>query len=158
MAFPVIFFPCAFTGALSVMLLPTVSKAHSHNDKERIRTLTTQATFLVVFAGLIFGVLFFMFSDFIGANIFGEPLAASYIRALCMLCPLMYLNGIYTGILQGMGKALHIFFINISSLCLRLLFVFVCIPRFGIRGYFVGILASQLYSTGMYLYHCRKIK
>lgn len=158
MAFPVVFFPGAFTGALSVMLLPTVSKAHSKNDKERISTLTTQVTFLVVFAGFFFGVLFFMFADFLGTTVFKEPLAGSYIRALCMLCPLMYLNSVYTGILQGMGKALHIFFINISGLCLRLVFVFLCIPKFGIRGYFIGLLVSQLYSTGMYLYHCYKIR
>lgn len=158
MAFPVIFFPSAFTGALSVMLLPTVSKAHSKNDKDRIHTLTTQVTSLVVFVGFLFGLLFFMFSDYIGTNLFKEPLAAAYIRALCMLCPLMYLNGVCTGILQGMGKALHIFFINISGLCLRLLFVFISIPRFGIRGYFIGLLISQLYSTGMYLYHCYRIK
>lgn len=156
MALPVIFFPGAFTGALSVMLLPTVSKAQSQNDKEHIHSITTQATFFVIFAGFLFGVLFFMFSDFIGANIFKEPLASSYIRALCMLCPIMYLNSVYTGILQGMGKALHIFFINISGLVIRLLFVFLCIPRLGIRGYFIGLLVSQLYSTGMYLYHCRK--
>ncbi len=158
MAFPVIFFPGAFTGALSVMLLPTVSKAHSQNDKEKIRSLITQATCFVVFVGCLCGILFFMFSDFLGTTVFKEPLAAAYIRALCMLCPLLYLNSIYTGILQGMGKAMHIFFINISGLCLRLAFVFLMIPRFGIRGYLVGLLVSQIYSTGMYLYHCKKIK
>ena len=158
MAFPVVFFPGAFTGALAVMLLPTVSKAHSQNEKEKIRSLTTQATCFVVFIGCLCGLLFFMFSDFLGTTVFKEPLAASYIRALCMLWPLMYLNSIYTGILQGMGKAMHIFFINISALCLRLAFVFLMIPRLGIRGYLTGLLVSQLYSTGMYWYHCKKIK
>lgn len=157
MAFPVIFFPGAFTGALSAMLLPAVSEAHSNHDKERIKSITTQATFLVVFAGFMFGILFFMFSDFIGEVIFHEPLAASYIRALCMLCPFMYLNGVFTGILQGLGKAMTIFFINVTSLCLRLLFVFLFIPRLGIQGYLIGVLVSQLYSTGMYLYKTHKI-
>ena len=98
-----------------------------------------------------------MFSDFLGTTIFHEPLAASYIRALCMLCPFMYLNGICTGILQGMGKALTIFFINVTGLCLRLVFVFCFIPRYGIKAYLIGLLISQLYSSGMYLYHCYKV-
>ncbi len=158
MAFPVVFFPGAFTGALSAMLLPTVSEAHSKNDHKRIRSITTQATFLVVFAGLLFGLLIFMFSDFIGSVIFHEPLAASYIRALSMLCPIMYLNSVFTGILQGLGKVMTIFFINVTGLLLRLFFVFVYIPKYGITGYLIGLLVSQLYSTSMYLYQCYKLK
>ena len=154
MALPVLFFPGAFTGALSAMLLPAISEAHSKNDKERIRTVTVNATFFVVFAGLLFGILFFMFSGFLGNVIFKEPLAGVYIRALCLLCPFMYVNGIFSSILQGMGRAMDIFFINITGLLIRLAFVFFLIPRLGIKGYLTGLLVSQIYSSGMYLWQC----
>lgn len=157
MALPVLFFPGAFTGAVSAMLLPTVSEAHSRGDKARIKTVTVNATFFVVFAGLFFGILFFMFSDFLGTEVFKEPLAGVYIRALCLICPFMYINGIFTGILQGLGRAMDIFFINVTGLLLRLGFVFFVIPAYGIRGYLIGILVSQLYSSGMYLWRCYKI-
>lgn len=157
MALPVLFFPGAFTGALSAMLIPAISEAHSKQDKERIKTITLQATFLVVFSGLFFGILFFMFSDFLGNTVFKEPLAAVYIRSLCLLCPFMYINGVFTGILQGLGKAVKICFINVSALCLRLLFIFFAVPQYGIRGYLTGLLLSQLYSSGMYLYSCYHI-
>ncbi len=158
MAMPVLFFPGAFTGAVSAMLLPTISEAHSRNDKARIKTVTVNATFFVVFAGLLFGILFFMFSDFLGNAVFEEPLAGVYIRALCLLCPFMYVNGIFTGILQGLGRATTIFFINVTGLLLRLCFVFRCIPVYGIKGYLIGILVSQLYSSAMYLWQCYKMK
>jgi len=158
MALPVLFFPGAFTGAVSAMLLPSVSEAHSRGDKARIKTITINATFFVVFAGLIFGILFFMFSDFLGTVIFKEPLAGIYIRALCLICPFMYVNGIFTGILQGLGRAMDIFFINVTGLLLRLCFVFFAIPVYGIKGYLAGILVSQLYSSGMYLWRCYKMK
>lgn len=158
MAMPVLFFPGAFTGALSAMLLPTISEAHSKGDKERIKTITIHATFFVVFSGLLFGILFFMFSDVLGTRVFKEPLAGVYIRALCLLCPFMYVNGIFTGILQGLGRAMSIFFINVTGLCLRLGFVFFVVPRYGIRGYLIGLLVSQIYSSGMYLWHCYRLK
>ena len=158
MAMPVLFFPGAFTGAISAMLLPAISEAHSKNDKVRIKTITINATFFVVFAGLIFGILFFMFSDFLGTVIFKEPLAGVYIRALCLLCPFMYVNGIFTGILQGLGRAMSIFFINVTGLLLRLAFVFFCVPVYGIKGYLAGLLVSQLYSSGMYMWQCYKMK
>lgn len=154
MALPVLFFPGAFTGALSAMLLPAISEAHSKNDKERIKTITVNATFFVVFAGLLFGILFFMFSDFLGNVVFKEPLAGSYIRALCLLCPFMYVNGIFSSILQGLGRAMSIFYINVTGLLIRLAFVFFLIPRLGIKGYLAGLLVSQLYSCAMYLWQC----
>lgn len=157
MALPVLFFPNAFTGALSSMLLPAVSEAQSKGDRERIKTITINASFFVVFAGLLFGILFFMFSDFLGTIIFKEPLAAVYIRALCLLCPFMYVNGIFTGILQGLGKAMSIFFINITGLCIRLCFVFFLIPVYGIKGYLIGLLVSQLYSSALYVWHCCRL-
>ncbi len=158
MAMPVLFFPGAFTGALSAMLLPTISEAHSKGDKEKIKTITINATFFVVFAGLFFGILFFMFSDFLGTVVFKEPLAAIYIRGLCLLCPFMYVNGIFTGVLQGLGKAMTIFFINVTGLLLRLGFVFFLIPQIGIKGYLIGLLVSQLYSSFMYLWNCYRLK
>ena len=158
MAMPVLFFPGAFTGAISAMLLPTISEAHSKNDKARIKTITINATFFVVFAGLFFGILFFMFSDFLGTVVFKEPLAGVYIRALCLLCPFMYVNGIFTGILQGLGRAMSIFFINVTGLLLRLGFVFFCVPVYGIKGYLAGLLVSQLYSSAMYLWQCYRLK
>ena len=154
MALPVLFFPGAFTNALSSMLLPAISEAHSKNDKERIKTIAVNAAFFVVFAGLLFGILFFMFSDFLGNVIFKEPLAGSYIRALCLLCPFMYVNGIFSSILQGMGRAMNIFFIYVTGLLIRLGFVFFLIPRIGIKGYLTGLLVSQIYSSGMYLWQC----
>ncbi len=158
MVMPVLFFPGAFTGGISAMLLPTISEAHSHGDRAKIKTITVNATFFVVFAGLLFGILFFMFSDFLGTVVFKEPLAGVYIRGLCLICPFLYINGVFTGILQGMGKAMTIFFINVTGLLLRLGFVFFAIPVYGIRGYLVGILVSQLYSASLYLWNCYKAK
>lgn len=156
MALPVLFFPGAFIGALSAMLLPAISEANSKQDKERIQTITINATFFVVFSGLFFGILFFMFSDFLANVIFKEPLAGVYIRALCLLCPFMYVNNIFSSILQGLGDAIRIFFINITGLLLRLGFVFFLVPRIGIKGYLTGLLVSQIYSSFMYIRTCLK--
>ncbi len=148
---PVLFFPGAFLGAFNHMLLPTVSQAQSQKSYGKIRTLTVNTSFTVVFGGLLCGLAFFMFSDFLGGTVFGEPLAGGYIRSLCLLCPLLYLNQVLSGILQGLGKALTIFFINAVSVFIRLGFVFFCIPCIGIQGYFYGLLASQLVTVCLFL-------
>ena len=156
MALPVLFFPGAFTGSLSAMLLPTISQANSKHDKEKIKTLTINISFFVIFAGLFLGILFFMFSDFLANVIFKEPLAGVYIRALCLLCPFMYVNTIFSSILQGLGDTMSILFINITGLLLRLGFVFFLVPRTGIKAYLTGLLLSQIYSCLMYIRACLK--
>ena len=156
MALPVLFFPSAFTGALSAMLLPVISPANSKQDKEKIKTITINTSFFVVFAGLFFGIIFFMFSDYLANVIFKEPLAGVYIRALCLLCPFMYVNTIFSSILQGLGNAMSILFINITGLLLRLGFVFFLVPQIGIKGYLTGLLLSQIYSSFMYVRACLK--
>ncbi|MFI3237402.1 MAG: oligosaccharide flippase family protein [Lachnospiraceae bacterium] len=153
-ALPVILFPSSLTGALSAMLLPTISEANSNGDREKIKTVTVNASFLMLFMGVFFGLIFFMFSDLIGTHIFGEPLAASYIKTLCLLCPFMYMNVIFSGILQGLGQVMDVFFINTSSLFIRLCFIFFAIPILGIQGYFIGVLISQLYSSVLLIRKC----
>lgn len=156
MALPVLFFPTSFTGALSSMILPAISKAQSQNDKKQIHTLTIHAASFVIFSGLFCGMIFFMCSDFIGTFLFQEPLAGVYIRTLCLLCPFLYVNHIFSSILQGLGQPFTIFFINATSLCIRLGFVFFLIPILGIQGYLIGILISQLYANILYIWNVKK--
>lgn len=157
MALPVLFFPTSFTFALSSMILPSISKAQSQKDKEQIHAITINAACLVIFIGLFCGMAFFMFSDFIGTYLFQEPLAGIYIRTLCLLCPFLYVNHIFSSILQGLGHPLTIFFINVTSLCIRLGFVFFLIPTLGIQGYLIGLLISQLYSNIVYFCQVKKV-
>ncbi len=155
-ALPVLFFPGALIGPFCQMLLPTVSRAHSSRDYTRIRSITINAGFILVFLGVFCSLTLFLFADFIGTVIFKEPLAAAYIRSLCLICPLLYLNQVLSGILQGLGDAFGIFFVNTLSVFIRLCFVFFGIPQIGIRGYFYGLLIAQLSAAVLFLYKCLK--
>ncbi|MCD8380314.1 MAG: oligosaccharide flippase family protein [Lachnospiraceae bacterium] len=154
---PVLFFPGAVIGPFNQMLLPTVSQAHGRKDYTKIRTITLNTSFILVFLGVFCSLTLFLFSDFLGNRVFQEPLAAGYIRSLCLICPLLYLNQILSGILQGLGDAFGVFFINTFSVFVRLCFIFFYIPQIGIRGYFYGLLFSQLAAAVFFLYKCLKL-
>ena len=51
--------------------------------------------------------------------------------------------------INGLGKTLFTFLINITGLLVRISGVFLAIPRFGIQGYLWGLLASQFVVTGL---------
>ena len=59
----------------------------------------------------------------------------------------MYIASTLGSILNGLGKTAQTFLFSVISLLLRLLFVFVAIPLYGIKGYLWGMLASQMLQT-----------
>ncbi|MCD8326091.1 MAG: oligosaccharide flippase family protein [Lachnospiraceae bacterium] len=144
-----------FLQSLEAVRIPLSLQLYGYSSAQeaygKLRSLTVNTSFIVVAGGLFCGLGFFMFSDFLGGTVFGEPLAGSYIRSLCLLCPVLYLNQVLSGILQGLGRAFSVFFINTVSVFIRLGFIFFCIPQIGIQGYFYGMLASQLVTSCCFL-------
>ena len=144
MALPLIMFPSAITGSVSSLLLPSVSEAQSQGDTKRIRRIIC-LTIGFCFALGIFCLLFFSaFAGLLGTLLFDSIVAASQIRALSLVCPFLYLSGTLCSILNGLGKTGTTFIFNVSSILLRLAFVYFIVPSVGFSGYIYGILCSQM--------------
>ena len=145
MTYPLILFPGAITSSVSVLLLPYISEAGAKGDQHAIRAAIKKCVLGGLLLGSFFCILFLIGGPFLGEFLFHSRLAGSYIRILSIACPFLYLGGILTSILHGLGKALHAFFINASCLIIRLCFVYLLIPRIGMTGYLIGILVSEIY-------------
>lgn len=144
MAFPLIMFPSALTGAVSSLLLPSVSEAQIVGNNRRIKRLICITSVFCFALGVGCMVFFWIFADLLGTYLFASPVAASQIRALSFVCPFLYMSGALCSILHGLGKTGITFLFNLSSILFRLLFVFIAVPAFGFSGYLYGILFSQI--------------
>lgn len=144
MALPLVMFPSAITGALSMLLVPTVSEAHTLNNRSQIAR-TVEAT---ITGCLILGIFctgaFLLFGEDLGLFLFGSPEAGNYILILGWICPFMYLGTTMASILNGLGKTVTTFLQNLCGLTIRIVFIWFCIPHLGMTGYLLGLLASQL--------------
>lgn len=144
MTYPLILFPCAITSSVSVLLLPYISEAGAKGDSRKIRKAIRRSILACLLIGSFFCVLFLFFGPFLGEFLFHSKLAGTYIQILSIACPLLYLGGILTSILHGLGKAFPAFCFNTCALVLRLCFVLFLIPRIGMFGYLLGIFVSEL--------------
>ena len=103
------------------------------------------------FAPLLLGfgctALFLLLGRPAGRLLFHSELAGSFILTLSFICPFMYIASTLGSILNGLGKTAQTFLYSVVSLLLRLLFVFIAIPHYGIKGYLWGMLASQMLQT-----------
>lgn len=145
MAFPLIMFPSALTGAVSSLLLPSVSEAQILGNNKRIKRLIYITAAFCFALGVGCMIFFFCFANLLGNYLFASPIAASQIRSLSFVCPFLYMSGALCSILHGLGKTGITFVFNVSSILLRLGFVFVAVPIWGFSGYLYGILFSQIF-------------
>lgn len=151
MALPLILFPSAFTNSASVMLMPSVAEMQALGYQKRISYVIRKATVYCMGMGGFCALGFLLLGEFLGVFLFQSPTAGIYIRSLAFMCPFLYLNGTLSGILNGLGKAGLCLIHNLAGVCLRIGFVILAIPHMGIRGYFYGLLLSQLLMTALQL-------
>ena len=144
MALPCIFFPTAITNSVSTVLLPTVAEIEAENNLVRLKALIQKVIFFGFGLGAICGLVFLFFGSFFGKLLFQSSLAGDYLRTLAWICPFLYMNNTLISILNGLGKATNSFFINITSLAIRIFGVWVGISTYGMQGYLWGLLGSQL--------------
>lgn len=151
MALPLIFFPNALTGSVSVLLLPAISENMAKGKHIQVRKTILQTIQFCSVLGFACMGFFLFFGRTIGRHIFQSELAGFYICELSFLCPFLYLNSTLSGVLQGLGKAGGLFVSNVVSLLLRLAFIYLAIPSLGMQGYLWGVLLSQILLTFLYL-------
>ncbi len=151
MAMPFIFFPNALTSSVAVLLLPVISENYALGNMDAVKNATVRT---VKYCGAMgFGCLgcFVLFGRWAGSTLFHSPLAGYFITTLGFICPFLYLDTTLSSILQGLGLAGHTFVMNVVCLLIRLGFVFLAVPRFGMTGYLWGLLVSQLTLGALYL-------
>ena len=151
MAMPFIFFPNALTSSVAVLLLPIISENYALGNMDTVRKTPLRTVKYCGLMGICCMGVFVLLGKWAGTALFGSPLAGYFIRTLGFICPFLYLDTTLSSILQGLGLAGHIFVMNVVCLLLRLGFVFLAVPRYGITGYLWGLLASQLTLGVLYL-------
>jgi len=147
MAFPLIFFPSALTNSICVLLLPIVSEADESGNHSKVQQATKASIMFSFYFGGLCTVLFLIFGRLAGTLLFDSRLAGHFIVTLSFICPFLYLSATMSSILHGLGKTAVTFLLNVAALCIRLLFVFFLIPKYGITGYLWGLLISHISTT-----------
>lgn len=148
MALPMVLFPSVLTNSVSVMLLPLIAEAQEKQEKSYIIAAIKKTCFYSLLLGFSCTLFFLVSGKWIGAVLFSNELAGTFIVTLGWICPFLYLSTMLHSILNGLGKTTSTFFLNILGLGIRILFVLFAIPVVGIRGYLWGVLLSQISMAG----------
>lgn len=156
MALPFILFPSAITSAVSTMLLPSVAGDQAAGNHQKIQEATEKTIKYCLLLGILCAGVFFTFGPSLGTMIYHNEDAGVFLRMLSFLCPFLYLTSTLSSILNGLGHTGLSFLQNAAGLLIRILFAVFAIPRYGIQGYLIGLLISQIVMFLLNLYFLSK--
>ncbi|HHT97888.1 MAG TPA: polysaccharide biosynthesis protein [Clostridiales bacterium] len=156
MSIPFILFPSTIANSFAVMLLPMISEAQaSYND--RLISLTTSLTMKYsIIIGILSTGVFILFGKDLGSLIFNNNLSGDFLVILAWLCPFLYLTTTLSSIINGLGKTYITFINSIVGVIIRIGFIILMVPKYGIKGYLFGLLTSQLIISFLDIYNANK--
>lgn len=147
MTLPLLLFPSTLFNSLSVLLLPSISKAKSEQNNTYIKKAVSLSVSGSLLTGLCSSLFFLITGKFLGMLLFHNELCGIYLKNLAWICPMLYLNAMFSSILNGLGKTQLTFRNTTLSLLLRIGMFLFFIPNIGIAGYFFGMLLSEFCYT-----------
>lgn len=147
MAIPFLMFPSTIPNSMAVILLPSVSEAYANKKTEYLGKLCQKSIGFCLKMGILTTSGFLLFGYSLGLCFFHNETAGSYLTILAWLCPFLYLATTLSSILNGLGKTSLTFRTSFLCSAVRILCLFLLIPKKGIYGYFIGLLVSQLLSV-----------
>ncbi|MDE6025057.1 MAG: oligosaccharide flippase family protein [Lachnospiraceae bacterium] len=141
---PFLLFPATITTSLSTMLLPAVSYARARSNHAAILEAIKKSLIFCVFLGLLSWGFYMLFGKTLCMMTFKNEYAGILLQRVSFMCPLIYISGNMSAILNGIGKAFGNLMINVSGLVVRILITVSLVPSYGINAYFFGMTLSYL--------------
>lgn len=141
MALPLIFFPASFLTALSTLLVPELSSAKSESTIKNAVEKTVSVTLIL---SVFIGTVFFVFADNISLAVYSNNSVSYYIKWLAPLIPFMYLESLTAGMMQGLDQQSEAFKYSLIDSVLRIILIFVLLPKTGIQGFMIVMVISNL--------------
>ncbi len=157
MSMPFILFPSAITNALSAMLLPSISEAASRNDFQLIKKTSSVALKYCMSMGIFFTGFFIINGYDLGYMFFGNEPAGQFLRILAWLSPFIYVGMTLSSIINGFGYTKTTLIYNTISAIIRIVFIIIFIPFFGVKGYLFGLLAGEITNTLLSIFKTNKL-
>ncbi len=146
MVLPVILFPTAFLSSFNLLLVPELAEASARGEKRHITYIISRVMKFTMLFSLGVAAIMICFSSELGIVIYNSREAASYIKIVAPLAPIMFLDSAVDSMLKGLDEQLYNMRINIIDAASSALLVYILCPRIGIMGYIVTIFVSEIFN------------
>lgn len=144
MAMPLITFPCLVTSSLATTLVPAISEAISVKNYKTLNYRINKSIEITFVLGFVFTAVFCSYANEIGNLLYPGENIGPMLYGLSFACIFIYLQQTLLGVLNGLGKQVTSLQNSIIGSSIRIGFLYLCVPTYGVKGYFAGIFISSL--------------
>lgn len=142
MAMPLIFFPALVTSSLATTLVPAISEALSLKNFKSVNYRISKSIQFTFILGFLFTSIFIIYPQEISDLVYRNENISDILYQLSFTCIFVYLQQTLLGILNGLDKQGISLANSTIGYIIRIAFVYLFIPSYGIKGYVWGIIVS----------------
>lgn len=146
MTIPLLFFPFAFISSFVSLLVPRVTKYRSDGDFKTLAWTVEKAIRLTWIFSITISCIFLIFAKEIALLFYHSEECVTSLRVLSIINPMMYIETISGGILNGIGEQNFTLRCNLYNSILRITAITTLIPRFGVEGYLLILVISNVFT------------
>lgn len=157
MVLPLLMFPTSLLQAVVTVLIPEVAGANAGGRKQTVQRACGRVLQLTLLMGIIITALFLLFPEQIGSLFYHDPSVPGMLAKLSLLCPLIYLEMVTVGILNAIGEQVAPMRYNIADSLLRIVFIWLLVPKGGIDYFLWIMIGSNLFTSLLNLHHLLKV-
>ncbi len=151
MVMPLIIFPLTLMSSCFTLLVPEISRADGMQSRLRIKTLVSRIYRFTAFGGFLVCTVFITFSEELSQMVYSAPHIAPSVRIIALFSPIMFLDSVSCGILNGLGKQSSLLKFSLSDSALRLGMIAFLVPRMGVNALFIVIAVSNIFTASLTL-------
>lgn len=144
MALPLLLFPSAVLSAVSLLLIPELSEARTKGGTPAVRNTVSSVLKITTLLAFIVGAVFWFCGESLAMLLYSDASVGKCVKLLAPLTPLMYIDSISDGMLKGLDKQSAAFRYAVTDSGMRLLLVFLILPRYGFSGFIFIMYISNI--------------
>lgn len=146
MAMPLIIFPLTLLSSFLTLLVPEISRAKSMKSNLRLKTLTSRIYRFATLSGFFIMCVYVTFASELSLLVYNSPYISRTLRFLAFFSPLMLIDSISCGVLNGLGRQTSLLIYNLMDSTLRIGLIIFLIPRFGMGALLFVVAVSNTFT------------
>lgn len=157
MVLPILVFPSIFLSSFSTLIIPEIAEANALNRKKMVNYIISKVFKFTLLIAIFASGLFIIFSNELGIAIYKNAQVGLMMRILAPLIPLMYLDRVVDGSLNALNQQMSTLKYNSIDMLVRILVIFLLIPKMGIKGFLMVIFISTILNSFLSLNRLLKV-
>lgn len=122
---PIVFMPNFLTSAVSIALLPEITRCYAKGDIKTVKKRINQSFIYSLIIGIPCSIILVLFPSYLLNLIYKTDIGASYLRVSAIIFSISYILGPLSSILQTINKSKTIFISNLIGCIIKNITLFL---------------------------------